>query len=89
MTLLFTVNVPGKKLYCGHICGPFIFNRTDDCVFQKKYIRYLVLVKCAIVCSSVYLMKNKIVQVLRNKVQITATSDDADYMKTLFFLIVC
>lgn len=60
----------------GHICGPFRFNKTDECVFQKKNLQYLV--ECAIVCSWAY-DENKNVQVLTNKDQIMATSDDADY----------
>lgn len=57
VTLIFIVNVPGKKLYWGHICGPFRFNKTDECVFQKKNLQYLV--ECAIVCSWAYMMKIK------------------------------
>lgn len=57
VTLIFIVNVAGKKLYWGHICGPYCFNKTDECVFQKKIFQYLV--ECATVCSWVYTMKMK------------------------------
>lgn len=62
----------------GHICGPFRFNKTDECEFQKKNLQYLV--ECAIEYMQLGVYdENKNVQVLTNKDQIMATSDDADY----------